>query len=395
MRTSRRLRTLTKYEEFVENGKTEAGMRRIALVMYGVLLVLLLASCAGTRNAGAAVTVDYSSPVYSGVRGEQPVYTYRVLDESLRNPAGVYTIPFTENAVEVAKATGTMRVYFMSGERYLNAIGADVSYMGDSTLVVFPDGQTMLIDGGRPEYKGILIENLHRLGIEKLDYVMISHWHIDHHGAVTYANGILANFPVGTFIWSGIYNSNSERNSIDNIFRKYDMKQMIVKNGDSFMIGDVKVDIYNPPEGLAGEALAETKMNNASIAAKLTYGDFRSLFCGDLYVDGEWKVIENAPVGALDTDLAKANHHGRDSSTSKEWAEAATPRVVFSATMPYKNTIYQFSKVGARVYAEYLDDYVRVVTDGWNCEVTSSAARETDALAVYDQLVEKIWPGTF
>ncbi|MBQ2049803.1 MAG: hypothetical protein II493_05310, partial [Spirochaetales bacterium] len=94
-------------------------MRRIALVLSGIAVVLLLAvSCAGTKTLS---TVDYSSPVYSGVRGESPVYTYTVLDESQRNPAGVYTIPFTENVVEVAKETGTMRIYFMSGEKYLNA----------------------------------------------------------------------------------------------------------------------------------------------------------------------------------------------------------------------------------------------------------------------------------
>ena len=357
-----------------------------------VLICILLASCA-TSNVS---TVDYTSPVYSGVRGEEPVYTYLVLDESLRNSKGSYNIPFTENAVEVAKQTQTMRVYFMAGDRWLTDKKIDVAYIGDSTLIVFPDGQTMLIDGARPEYLPILVENLHRLGIEKLDYVMVSHWHIDHHGSITTANGILARFPVGTFIWSGIYNSNSNKNTIDNMFRKYsDMKQMVVKNGDSFYIGDVRVDIYNPPEGLVGEALAETKMNNASIAAKFTYGDFKALFCGDLYVDGEWRTIENTPEGALDADLVKANHHGRDSSTSAEWAAATTPRVVVSATVPYKSTYYQFSKVGGRVFSDYLDEYVRVVTDGFNCEVTTSQKRESDAFAAYDQLVERIYPGTF
>ncbi len=361
-------------------------------ILCALLLCVLLASCA----TSSTTTVDYSSPVYSGVRGEQPVYTYQVLDESLRNPKGEYNIPFNENAVEVAKQTKTMRVYFMAGDRWLTDKKVDTDYIGDATLIVFPDGQTMLIDGGRPEYLPILAENLRRLGIEKLDYVMVSHWHIDHHGSITTANGILARFPVGTFIWSGIYNSNSNKNTIDNMFRKYtDMEQMVVKNGDSFYIGDVRVDIYNPPEGFAGDALAETKMNNASIAAKFTYGDFKALFCGDLYVDGEWRTIENAPEGALDADLIKANHHGRDSSNSTEWAEATTPRVVVSATIPFKSTYYHYSKVGGRVFSDYLDEYVRVVTDGYNCEVTTSQKRESDAFAAYDQLVERIYPGTF
>ena len=366
-------------------------MKKIPACLFIAIVIAILVSCASTTKPE---TVDYSSVVYSGVRGEQPVYAYSVLDESLRNPKGVYTIPFTENAVEVAKATKTMRVYFMAGDRWLNANGVDVAYIGDSTLVVFPDGQTMLIDGGRPEYLPVIAENLRRLGIEKLDYVMISHWHIDHHGVVSTANGILAQFPTAKFIWSGIYNANASKNTVHNLINKYGLEEIKVKNGDSFYIGEVRVDIYNPPEELVGEELGETKMNNASIAAKFTYGDFRALFCGDLYVDGEWRVIENAPEGALDTDLLKANHHGRDSSNSKEWAEATSPRVVVSATVPFKGPYYQYSKVGGRVFSDYQDEYVRVVTDGYNCEVTTTVERGSTAFDAYDQMVEKIHPWT-
>ena len=366
-------------------------MKKIPACLFIAIVIAILVSCASTTKPE---TVDYSSVVYSGVRGEQPVYAYSVLDESLRNPKGVYTIPFTENAVEVAKVTKTMRVYFMAGDRWLNANGVDVAYIGDSTLVVFPDGQTMLIDGGRPEYLSILKENLKKLGIEKLDYVMISHWHIDHHGVISTANGILAQFPTAKIIWSGVYNANANKNTIHNLIKKYGLEEIQVKNGDSFYIGDVRVDIYNPPDGMAGEELGETKMNNASIAAKFTYGDFKALFCGDLYVDGEWRVIGNVEEGALDADMIKANHHGRDTSNSKEWAEATTPRVVVSASIPFKGPYYQYSKVGGRVFSDYQDEYVRVVTDGYNCEVTTTKVRENDAFAAYDQMAEKIYPWT-
>lgn len=359
---------------------------------FAVLCLLLLASCATAVKS----TVDYSSPVYSGVRGEQPAYTYLILDEDLRNPDGVYTIPFTENAVEVAKATKTMRVYFMAGDRWLAANGVDAAYLGDSTLVVFPDGQTMLIDGGRSQYAPLLIENLHMLGIEKLDYILLSHMHNDHYGVLFVANGILSNFPVETFIWNGSYNmAASIPNTLANAERKYGFDLMQVKAGDSFYIGDVRVDIYNPDGELAGQSAAEGVLNNSSIAAKFTYGDFKSLFCGDLHVLAEWNVIHNYPNGELDVDLLKANHHGTDSSNSLDWAEATTPRVVYSVSMPGTSTYYHYSKVGGRVFAEFRDDYVRVVTDGYNCEVTVTADRENKAFAKYDLLVEKLYPGTF
>ena len=46
---------------------------------------------------------------------------------------------------------------------------------GDSCLVVFPNGETMLIDAADYRYTPVLMENLKRLGVEKLDYIMLSH----------------------------------------------------------------------------------------------------------------------------------------------------------------------------------------------------------------------------
>ncbi len=363
-------------------------MKKFLVQFFCVLVAVLLISCASTA------TVDYSSAVYKGARGDQPVYEYKVLEEDQRNPAGVYTIPFTENAVEVAMKTRTMRVYFMAGDRWLMANGIDKAYLGDSTLIVFPDGQTMLIDGGRSEYAPVLVENLRKLGIEKLDYVLLSHMHNDHYGVLWTAKGIFYNFPVTNIIWQGSYNMSAE-GSFHSAIDRYGIKLIQVKAGDSLDIGDVRVDIYNPSGEYAGQALAEAKLNNESIAAKITYGDFSAMFCGDLYVEGEWDVIKSASEGDLDVELLKASHHGFDTSNSKEWAAATTPRVVWVPGTPTTTTYGGYSKVGGRVYTYFLDGYLRVVTDGYNCEVTATSVRETRAFDGFDKIVETLYPGTF
>lgn len=368
-------------------------MKKLLCFVCAVLIaVLLTVSCASVKG-----TVDYSSPVYKGVRGEQPVYTYLVLDEEYRSPDGDYTIPYTENAVEVAKATGTIRFYFMVGERWLLDTGVDAAYLGDSTLVVFPDGQTMLIDGGRYQYASILVQNLRKLGIEKLDYVLLSHMHNDHYGVLWTSRGILANFPVDTLIWNGSYNTTeSTMTGFNDAVAKYNIKLVRVEKGDSFDIGAVHFDIYGPVEyDLVGEQVPETKLNNSSIVAKMTYGDFKALFSGDLYVEGEWRVLEANEPGVLDVDLLKSNHHGQPTSSSTEWIEATTPRVVFSTTSPSDTLYMRFSKVGARVYSDYMDGYLRVVSDGYNCEVTAAIPRESTHYINFDKLVETRYPGSF
>ena len=358
---------------------------KIISVLLSIAL-LLLVSCSSTK---AVSTIDYSSPVYSGIHGEKPVYTHYVLDESLRNGEGQFNIPFTENVVEIARQTGTIRYYFMAADRYLRANNIESSYLGDCTLVVFPDGTTMLIDGGISDYVNVLESNLRAMGIENLDYVVLSHMHNDHFGTLFAKGGILDQFNVGTFIWNGSYSmSQNTYNSFNSVVKRNNLNMVQVHRGDTIQIGDVRVDIYNPTDENVGEHLEETKLNNSSIAMKITYKDFSAMFAGDLYIDGEWKVINENPEGALDVDLAKANHHGRSTSSSREWIAATSPMVVYTTASPDESTYKNYAKSGTRVFCDYLDEYVRVVSDGYNCEVTTGAKRGATYYDFYDTMAK-------
>lgn len=362
-------------------------MRKIVASLLIIVSLFALLSCAGTRRV--VVTVDMSSPVYSGIRGDSPVYILTVLDEEYRNPEGVYVIPFTENAVEVARQTNTFRVYFMSGTRQLNDRGEDVSYLGDCTLIVFPDGTTMLIDGGKYTYADTLADNIRKLGITELDYVVLSHMHSDHFGVLFCSGGIFDSFKVGTFIWSGCDNGAAATlANFDRAVKSRGVNMVTVHRGDSFNIGDVRIDIYGPSADVEGKSFPETPdMNNASIVMKMTFGDFKALFAGDLYVEGEKETMAANSEGSLDADLVKANHHGRVTSNSTEWINATSPKVMFSSTIPNDTVYMGYAKAGARVISEYMDDYTRVVSDGYNCEVTTSRARGKNKLYdMYDQL---------
>lgn len=53
---------------------------------------------------------------------------------------------------------------------------------GDCTLVIFPNGRTMMIDAGYIACSGHIIRLLEDLGITHLDYFVLSHAHDDHAG---------------------------------------------------------------------------------------------------------------------------------------------------------------------------------------------------------------------
>lgn len=80
---------------------------------------------------------------------------------------------------------------------------------GGGTLFVTPDGHSVLIDAGNPEVSRLtgdhpsserIVAAAQKLGVRKIDYLIITHYHVDHVGGV---EGLLNRMPVGTFIDHG------------------------------------------------------------------------------------------------------------------------------------------------------------------------------------------------
>ncbi len=79
---------------------------------------------------------------------------------------------------------------------------------GAATLYITPEGQSLLIDTGWPANVGAkdpdsvqrIIAAARKHGLSKLDYVLITHYHVDHLGSVA---ELLGQFPVGTLLDHG------------------------------------------------------------------------------------------------------------------------------------------------------------------------------------------------
>ena len=75
---------------------------------------------------------------------------------------------------------------------------------GQATLFVTPAGQSLLIDTGWPGFDGRdadrIVAAAKNAGISKIDYVLITHFHMDHVGG---APQLADRIPIGTFIDHG------------------------------------------------------------------------------------------------------------------------------------------------------------------------------------------------
>ncbi len=282
-----------------------------------------------------------------------------------------------------AREAGELRFYFMSSEGYrMISTDDEPDKWGDCCLVVFPNGEVMLIDAAMPDYAPILIRNLERLGVKKIDYLLISHPHEDHAGGL-YApgGGIPAHFEIGRMFYNGTYNGKwSEPDRLETLIDSYGIPREVVTEGWTMDIGDVHLRVISPSADLVGVVLDTTeKVNNASVLLRMDYGDFSALFTGDIYLRMENELIRDK-AELLDVDLLKMPHHGEVTSNTRDFAKAVSPKLaVATGHIFVQDYIYRsYTKTGAKVRFDMLDGYIRVWSDGVTMEWDQSRERETD-----------------
>ena len=169
---------------------------------------------------------------------------------------------------------------------------------GKAVLVVSPSGESLLIDDGWPGYGGRdnnrIVEAAKAAGLKQIDYLLISHYDIDHLGDVP---ALLAAFPVKHIIDNG-----SLQTPGADFERRYKlfaqardaMDHMTVKPGDKLPVKGVDITVVEAAakgiqSALAGAGapnpvcattpakaeLARDHEDNMSIGLLFTLGKFR------------------------------------------------------------------------------------------------------------------------
>ena len=304
-----------------------------------------------------------------------------------------YVIPWELDVSREAADNKELHFYFMSGEGFEASPGntrGQTEKWGDCCLVVFPDGQTMLIDSGFEIYAPILMENLKRLGIETLDYVMLSHPHTDHYGGFFAPEGVLQNIPVGQAYHNGYNKSMHQR------FGAYNVPLQTLLTGNTLTIGGVKLTVLSPDQNQLDKGTdsnTTNNENNASLVVRMDYGEFSALFTGDIYVGEEKRLVkEYQNTGLLDVDFLKLPHHGDSTSSSAVFADAVTPKLgMATGAVSINTTIYmRYAQYAETILHDLNDGYVHVWSDGTNsCQWERSREREITTYDKYDAMPKK------
>ncbi|MBT1074556.1 DNA internalization-related competence protein ComEC/Rec2 [Geobacter grbiciae] len=260
----------------------------------------------------------------------------------------------------VADSSKTLRITFFS-------VG-----QGESTLVTFPDGRRMLVDGGGSPHEGgmdvgkqLLAPALWSMGIDRLDMVVLTHPHPDHiKGLISLATL----FPIGEFWESGITTPVGDHAKLREILAAHRVPvRYITSSSSPFSVGNVRIEPLAP----AHRPLAEpdSDQNDDSLVFRLTHGTFSMLFTGDIGSYAEERLLYEPD--RLACTVLKVPHHGSRHSSTPRFLDAASPRLALisagtrnSFGLPSPETIARLRKRAVSVCRTDLNGTIEVTSDG-------------------------------
>jgi beta-lactamase superfamily II metal-dependent hydrolase len=248
----------------------------------------------------------------------------------------------------------------LSAAKTLDLYVIDVG--GKASLLVSPSGETMLIDAGVTATVDRIVEACQAAGVEKIDYMVVSHFDGDHVGGVP---GLAARMPIETFVDHGanvqLDNPGYVKRVEAYLALAAKAKHLVVKAGDRIPIKGFDALVVMA----AGKAITEplkgagqpnpacdttprkvwgpdargivdnhdTNENSQAITLLVTYGKFRMLDPADLTWNKDRELF--CPMNRVGTvDLYMTANHGIENGNSPVMVNAVRPRVVIADNGP-------------------------------------------------------------
>lgn len=254
-------------------------------------------------------------------------------------------------SVQAKTPSNSLRIYFL-----------DVG-QGDAILVDTPSHKRLLVDGGASR------DVLSRIGeslpfdTDRIDVLVETHPDKDHIGGLP---AVVEKYEIGVFLEPGVLSENTLDDELHKRLDERNVSKLLARRGMNINFGDGASLLILFPN----QDVSNWETNDASVVAKLSYGNKSFLLTGDSSKKAEF-ILYGLNPSILDSDVLKAGHHGSRTSTSLLYAEAVSPEyAVISAGKdnsyghPHQEVLDILNSLDTKIVSIALSGTITFETDG-------------------------------
>ncbi len=236
---------------------------------------------------------------------------------------------------------------------------------GDACLIAFPTGERIMVDTGPFESRDRLVDQLHALGVNKLDALFVTHGHADHAGNLL---TLVRRFDVPRVYFGG---SEGDYGDLLKKVRRRGAVCAALLEGDTFAYGNASLSVMSPLQKRSYD-----DANSASAVLKLTYGSNAALFMADATMQTEEYMLFHYRRAELAADVLKVGHHGSAYSSSLRFLKTVSPALsVISVGRineyghPTPEALLRLTLAGTRILRTDEAPAVQITLDGREARV--------------------------
>ncbi|MEE9911142.1 MAG: DNA internalization-related competence protein ComEC/Rec2 [Deltaproteobacteria bacterium] len=259
---------------------------------------------------------------------------------------------------------------------------------GSSTLIQFPHGANMLIDGGGFQNssfdmgRSVIAPFLYAKRIGKIDTVVLTHPHPDHLQGLIY---IINNFDVRE-IWStGVKTEDELYQLWSKTIADHKIRiKHVSAQSEPEHIGGVDIHflwpLQSPVPGV--EEISYGEINDTSLVMKISHGANRFLMTGDISSRMEEFLI--ASGRNLKSDVLIVPHHGSIHSSSMDFIDHVSCRFAIISSgrnnvfrHPHPVILNRYSSAGIDIFRTDQDGAISISSDGITLKIIPWLERPT------------------
>ena len=260
--------------------------------------------------------------------------------------------------------------------------------VGQGDAILIQTGkQTVLVDTSDTDERDLLVRELEKFSVTKIDKLILTHPHADHIGSAKAlinpskkelsANPYLEKISVAEVYDNGIASTSPLYKSYMKAADAKKISHHSLKAGDTLDFGNsVKFNVLYPTSELVAavnDGGQKSDPNNESVVGKLTYKKFSMMFTGDAEKEAENEILSKNKAKDLKCDVLKSGHHGSYTASTKKFVAAVNPSYVLISCGPEEERRNTYGHPHLEPLENYLAqgvDEKNILCTRWNGTIT-------------------------